>query len=113
MLEPELQKYIYKNELYKNKLTSQQLAKLKKAESTADLDEIFTAPEVFTVTAKAELTEQLPSNYKPVLMFCSEDELEKVRGIIEWHVCEDSGISEQTKDILRKIFAREKTKENA
>lgn len=113
VLEPELQKYIYKNELYKNKLTSQQLAKLKKAESTADLDELFTAPEVFTVTAKAELTEQLPSNYKPVLMFCSEDELEKVRGIIEWHVCEDSGISEQTKDILRKMFAGEMKKENA
>ena len=113
MLEPELQKYIYKNELYKNKLTSQQLAKLKKAESTADLDELFTAPEVFTVTAKAELTEQLPSNYKPVLIFCSEDELEKVRGIIEWNVCEDSGISEQTTDILRKMFAGEKKKENA
>ena len=65
------------------------------------------------MTAKAELTEQLPSNYKPVLMFCSEDELEKVRGIIEQHVCEDSDISEQTKDILRKMFAGEMKKENA
>ena len=110
VLEPKLQEYIYKKELYRNKLTSSQLAQLKKAESTADLDEIFTAPEVFTVTAKVELNEQLPPNYKPLLMFCSEEELEKVRDIIEWNVCADSGISEQTKDILRKIFAREKTK---
>lgn len=113
VLDPELQKYIYKNELYRNKLTSSQLSNLKKAESIADLDELFTAPEVFKVTAKVELNEQLPPNYKPILMFCSEEELDKVRGIIEWNVCADSGISEQTKDILRKMFAGEKTKENA
>ena len=113
VLEPKLQEYIYKKELYRNKLTSSQLAQLKKAGSTADLDELFTAPEVFTVTARVELNEQLPPHYKPLLMFCSEEELEKVRGIIEWNVCADSSISEQTKDILRKIFSREKTKENA
>ena len=65
------------------------------------------------MTAKVELSEQLPPHYKPLLIFCSEEEMEKVRGIIEWNVCADSSISEQTKDILRKIFAREKTKENA
>ncbi|SHL02520.1 ParB-like nuclease domain-containing protein [Selenomonas ruminantium] len=111
VLEPELQQYIYENELYKNRLTSSQLAKLKKARSIADLDELFTAPEVFTVTAKAELTEQLPADYKPVLMFCSEDELEKIRDIIEWNVCADNSISKQTKDILRRLFAEAKKKE--
>ena len=89
------------------------MAKLKKAESTSDLDELFTAPEVFTVTAKAEMNEKLPPNYKPVLMFCSEDELDKVRGIIEWNICADNDISEQTKNILRKMFAGEKKIENA
>lgn len=113
VLAPELQKYIYENELYKNKFSSSQLAQLKKAESTTDLDELFTAPAVFTVTAKTELNEQLPANYKPILMFCSEEELEKVRGIIEWNVCADNSISQQTKDILRKMFAEEKKKENA
>lgn len=113
VLTPELQKYIYENELYKNKFSSSQLAQLKKAESTTDLDELFTAPAVFTVTAKTELNEQLPANYKPILMFCSEEELEKVRGIIEWNVCADNSISQQTKDILRKMFAEEKKKENA
>ena len=88
-----------------NRISPSQMAKLKRAESTSDIDDLFAAPEVFTVTAKAELNEQLPENYKPVLVFCAEDELELVRGIIEWNVCADSRISEQTKDMLRKMFA--------
>ena len=112
ILDPKLQQYIYANKLYKNRLTALQLKKLKKAETITDIDELFTAPEIFTVTAKAEVTKQLPSNYKPVLMFCSDDEIEKVRGIIERNICKDSSISEQTKEILKDMFAVEKKNNN-
>lgn len=105
ILKPDLQKYIYENELYKTKLSSQQLAKLKKAESTVELDELFTAPEPVTMTVKVELAEQLPANYKPILMFCSASELEKVRAIIKQNICADDSISEQTKKILQETFA--------
>ena len=62
------------------------------------------------VTAKTELDEPLPSNYKPVLMFCSEDELESILSIIKSNVCADVQISHQTKELLRKMFSREEKK---
>lgn len=108
ILPADLQKYIFDNQLYKNKITSQILAGLKKAQSTSDIDELFTAPEIFTVTTKTEITEQLPSNYKPLVVFGSKEELGKLKEIIEWNVCASSEISDQTKNILRKVFASNK-----
>lgn len=105
ILTPELQKYIYQNGLYKNRITPQIRAGIKKAQSVQDIDELFMAPEIYTVSAKMELTEPLPDGYKPVMFFAREEELREIKSIVEWHVCSSDKVSEETKNLLRKLFA--------
>ena len=109
-LPEDLQKYIFTSELYKNKITSQILAGLKHAQTTNDIDDLFTQPETYTVTAKVVVDAQLPPDYEPLVIFGQKEEMAKIREIIEWNVCASGEISEQTKDFLRKTFAGSKSK---
>lgn|GEM_PF-1234317 len=106
MLSPELQKYIYDKELYKNKITPQLRAGLKKVQDTNDIDELFTAPEIFSISARMELPAPLPDNYETIMLFASKNEMEKIKSIIEYNVCASNEISDETKNLLREVFAK-------
>lgn len=106
MLSPELQKYIYDKALYKNRITPQIRAGLKKVQDANDIDELFAAPEIFTISAKTELTEPIPDHYEPIMLFAAPNEIEKIKSLIEWYVCESGEISDETKNLLRKVFAK-------
>ncbi len=105
MLPPELQHYIFDNALYIGaKLTAAQMSELKAAKNSYEVDKVFNAPEIYTVTSKLQLAIEPPAGYKPITLLCAEEETNVVKELIEQALNNSDKISNTTKKLVQKIF---------
>ena len=103
-LEPELQKHIFDQELYKIKLSTRKLNLLKEVKNIQEIDDIYSSPETYVLSAKAEIKDESAKDYVGLLVPCTSDEMQTMKDIIKYKVFDDPAISDKTKELLQQIF---------
>ena len=101
MLPKDLQKYVSESGIWVDrKFKPSQLKALSKVTSTEEIDELFTAPEKYSVGAKTEIAQPLPEGYKAVVLAASPDEIPIIKEMIE----KADSISDETKRLIKLLL---------
>lgn len=101
----EIQRFLYKNNQYKN-LSSMQIKALKKSNDCSEIMEILTMPKEFSFSgAKVTIKRELPANCQKFSFAVVADDAENFKNIIRNAVA-NSSISEESKSIIEEILSR-------
>lgn len=103
LLPEELQRYIYNNHLYRNKLSANSMKALAKAETIEDVIEVYSSPQKYVISSKLELDEKPPADYETITLVASPQETEIIKnGILE--IIKKPQISNETRKFIKEIL---------
>ena len=106
LLSEDLQRYIYNNHLYRNKLTANSMKLLSKATTVDEVDNIYTSPQKYVITSKLEVSKEPPSDYETIMFVASKQEKEIIKeGLLK--IIENPQISEDTRELIKSIMTAE------
>lgn len=107
LLDEELQRYIYNNSLFLNKLTAGKVKELSKAQSIGDVNSIYSSPELHTITSRAEVDIDIPKEYVSFPVVAATEEIELIKSLCLGVINNCADISDNTKKIMSKIIKAE------
>lgn len=106
LLSEDLQRYIYNNHLYRNKLTANSMKLLSKVTTVDEVDNIYTSPQKYVITSKLEVSKEPPSDYETIMFVASKQEKEIIKeGLLK--IIENPQISEDTRELIKSIMTAE------
>lgn len=104
VLPSHLQHFLYKSGLYQQKWTSRKLKALAHVQSEEEIENLFTEPDPYVIRSQITTDTPVPDTYKALTIPCSVTEIAVARDLIRNALTSSDQISEQTKELLRRLL---------
>ena len=103
LLPEDLQRYIYNNHLYRNKLSANSMKVLSKATTIDEVKEVYSLPQKYVITSKLELEQKPPADYETITLVASPEDIDIIKDEL-LELAKTEKISKETRKLIGNIL---------